>query len=267
MHSFKWYIPTFHGDMLLERVGPKETTLRVFELTPTEEKALTALRSRALKKGLGRKPWASEKDFAPVANAQYRTKAGLTIKLDAKIEDVEAVLAKALKPTRNLLSAVRFTNGKIEEVRHTKDGVADLPSEPAKKPAEEIKAAVTAAKPAIGCPMPAFPEADVRASRVLEAFLEPDQIRDYRQYGAFTAQGVDSGHRYMICNRETPQMLKACDGRQLYDLEEKRALCVHDWDVPPPEEMLELFLCLTLPGYEKFIRTLPDTFATASTHH
>jgi hypothetical protein len=259
MPNFKWFVPTFHGDMLLERVAPKETTLRVFELTATEEKALTALRKRAVSPTLGRKPWAKDIDFATVASAQYRTKDGLIIKLAAKIEDVEAVIAKALKPTRNLLSAVRFSNGKIEEVRSSKSGaIADLPA--ATKDAEPV-AAVTTAKPKIGCPMPEFPEADIRASRVLEAFLDPEQIRDYRKYGSFISQGADSGHRYLVANRETRQAVSKCDGRQLYDLEEKRALCVHDWEVPPPEEMLALHLCLTLPGYEHFIRALPETFA------
>jgi len=56
-------------------------------------------------------------------------------------------------------------------------------------------------------------------------------------------------------------MLKQCNGRQLYDLEEKRALCVHDWDLPPAEEMLALHLCLSLPGQEKYVRSLPATWA------
>lgn len=220
-----------------------------------------ALRLRATKKTFGRKPWATEADFAPVSNAQYRTKAGLTISLNAKIEEVQAVIAKALKPTRNLLSAVRFMNGKIEEIRHAQSAEGEVePVLPAVE--KEPVAAATVAKPTIGCPMPDFPEADIRASRVLEAFLDPFQIKEYQRFGAFTAEGVDSGHRYMIANRERPQMLKACEGRQLYDLEERRALCVHDWDVPPAEEMLGLLLCLVIPGQEKYVRSLPETFAT-----
>jgi hypothetical protein len=264
MPNFKWYLPTFHGDILLERREPKVTLVRVFELTPDEEKALTALRKRATKPGLGKKPWASDKDFEPVASAQYRTKAGLTITLNAKIEEVQAIIAKALKPNRSLLSAVRFENGKLEEI-FTPDGAPyRLPAPKPEQKAEEPVAAVTTAKPTIGCPMPDFAEADVRASRVLEAFLDPEQIRDYRSHNAFISIGADTGHRYMVANRESKQMLKACSGRQLFDLEEKRALCVHDWDVPPAEEMLALHLCLSLPGQEKYVRSLPATFEDRS---
>lgn len=286
----KWYLPTFHGDILLERKADKVTLVRVFELTAREETALQSLRLRATRPTLGRKPWASDAEFEPVSSAQYRTKSGLVLTLKASIKDVEKVLAKALKPTRALLCAVRFSGGRIEEVVRGPEEEDDKPStalavktpdkDPKKEPelleaelepppksggkikAEaEPKAAVTVAKPRVGCPMPDFPEADVRASRVLEAFLTPEQTRDYRQHGAFIAQGADSGHRYMVANRETPQRIRQCQGRQLFDLEEGRPLCVHDWEVPPPEEMLALLLCLTLPGHERFIREMPETFA------
>lgn len=49
-------------------------------------------------------------------------------------------------------------------------------------------------------------------------------------------------------------------GRQLFDVEENRPLCVHDWSVPPPEEMLAIHLCLSIPGYEHYVRTLPEAF-------
>ena len=287
-----WYLPTFHGDILLERKLSKDvkgrvveqTTMRVFDLTPMEETALASLRMRAVSPTWGRRSWCTAIEFAPVMSAQYRTKEGLVITFDAKIEDVEAVLARAMKPKRKLLSAVRFSDGCIEEVRRVpgEDGdVARLePPHPCRSGTKEVRdkvkeseegspkevpspiAAVTAAKPTIGCPMPGFPEADVRASRVLEAFLVPDQIRDYRCFGSFVATGADTGHRYLVANRETRQAIEQCSGRQLYDLDEQRAICVHDWDVPPAEEMLAIFLCLTLPGHEGFIRTLPEAFAS-----
>jgi hypothetical protein len=107
--------------------------------------------------------------------------------------------------------------------------------------------------------MPNFPEADIRASRVLEMFLDPDQIKDYRQKGAFVVQGADTGHRYLVANRERPHfMLQHTFGRQLMDLETRTAICVHDWAVPPPEEMLALKLCLTLPGHEMELLQLPE---------
>lgn len=264
----KWFLPTFHGDIQLERVEAKVTTVRVFELTPTEEQAMERLRAKAVKKTLNGKQWASDKDFEPISSAQYRTKHGITIRLAAKIEDVQSVLAKALKPERKLLTAVKFTNGHIEEVHSipSKEGPYRTPVIPEKTIVDEATpvAAATVAKPTVGCPMPEFPEADIRASRVLETFLDADQIKDYRSQGAFITVGADSGHRYLVANRERPNMLKKCGGRQLYDLEENRPLCIHDWSVPPPEEMLALHLLLTLKGNEEYIRRLPEAFETSA---
>ena len=119
--------------------------------------------------------------------------------------------------------------------------------------------AVTVARPVNGCPMPDFPAADVRASRVLETFLTEEQIRDYRKEGAFVTRGADTGRRYLICNRESPEVMRLrMVGRQLYDLDRREPICVHDWAVPPPEEMLALHLCLSLPGRESELLTLPE---------
>jgi hypothetical protein len=254
-----WLIPSYHGDIRLEKEGPEKTLLRAYELTAGEEKAMEALRSRAVSTKLRRK-WAKDSDFLPLTNAAYRSTDGVTIHLDAKIEDVQKVITKAMKPDRKLLTAVRFTDGKVEEVHSIKtpEGsraiIVDVKPE---KPQPAV--ATTVARPVNGCPMPDFPQADVRASRVLESFLTPDQISDYRTTGAFITVGADSGHRYMVCNRERPNFMKKhLGGRQLWDMEEKRAICVHDWSVPPPEEMLAIHLCLSLPEHEAELLSLPD---------
>ena len=119
-----------------------------------------------------------------------------------------------------------------------------------------VRVAVTVAAPRIGCPTPLWPEADMRANRVLEAFLTPDQLVDYRRHGAFVAVGADTGRRYVITNRERPGMAQHFEFRSIYDVDGDRPLCVHDWDVPPPEEMLALKLCVELPGREYHIRRL-----------
>jgi hypothetical protein len=240
---------------------------------------MAGLRQRALSTKWGKTPWCDEADFLPLTHATYRTNEGLTLILRAPIEDVQDTLAKALKPKRSLVSAVRFGDGRIEEaittsasvegVSTARVSVGDLPIEEywsevhpgeVARAAAAAQAATTVAAPVIGCPMPEFVEADIRASRVLETFLDPDQIEDYREHGCFVSVGADTGHRYMVIHRERPAMLKKFGGRQLYDLETNRALCVHDWEVPPPEEMLVLHLCLKLPGKEKYIRHLPETW-------
>lgn len=201
---------------------------------------------------------------------------GVTITLAASVKQVHAVLAKALKPNREILTAARFADGKIEEVRgreRSAEGdevhAVEVDEAPENKTETELappaktkpEKAVTVAAPTIGCPMPDFGEADVRASRVLAAFLTPEQVRDYEKFGAFVVTGADTGRRYMIAHRNVPHALRQCGSRQLYDLEEKRPLCVHDWTVPAPEEMLAIALCVTLPGRERLVRALPETWA------
>lgn len=284
--SFLWFLPTFHGDIRLESKGKRLTSLHAFELTPTEKEAMKALRTRALKEpsllSRSKTPWATEKDFPSLTSGaypSYRTKEGVTIELKAPIEEVQAVLAKGLKPNRKLLSAVMFANGKMAEIRmikgedgepvpetlakHDEEKAPESPpyrksDKPEEKP--EPKAAATVATPQIGCPSPMFEEAEIRATRVLEVFLSPTQLDDYRKYGAFLAVGHDTGHRYKITNRERPNMMRHSASRSLFDLDEGRALCVHDWAVPAPEEMLALFMCVSLPGNESAIRALPPVW-------
>lgn len=258
-------IPTFHGDIKLEKKGKEKTLLRAFQLSASEEKAMESLRTRAVSTRLRRK-WASAADFLPLTNSAYRGPNGVQVTLAAPIEEVTKFLAKALKPERKLLQAVKFSDGRVEEIH---SNIVTKEEEPSKaiekpketKPAKEEKPAVatTVARPVNGCPMPDFPEADIRASRVLETFLTTEQIADYRTSGCFVTIGADSGHRYLVGSRERPSLLqRKLGGRQLFDLEEKRAICVHDWSVPPPEEMLALHLCLTLPGHETELLSLPE---------
>lgn len=163
---------------------------------------------------------------------------------------MQAVIAKALKPNRKLVSAVTFADGRMEEVRATTADVINVPA--------TATAAVTVAAPTIGCPVPEFPESEVRATRVLEAFLSPEQLHDYRTRAAFVARGVDTGHQYAITHRERRRAMESVSFRSLYDLTERCALCVHDWTVPAPEEMLALLVCVSLPGNERRVRALPE---------
>jgi hypothetical protein len=277
-----WLIPSFHGDIRLESQGDR-TILHAYELTAWEEKAMEVLRARALGREFFRKPWAKESSFLPLTNAAYRMKDGVTVELEAKIGDIEKVLSKALRPERQLVKAVKYTDGTVREIQTYRSPAEPderdklLPPAPEKPKAElakpEPETATTVARPVNGCPMPDFPEADIRASRVLEAFLSPAQVKDYQATGAFMTIGADTGRRYMIGNRERPQYLaEHFFGRQLYDMDLGRALCVHDWAVPPPEEMLALHLCISLPGRESELLSLPEidpslAFADVDPYH
>lgn len=218
------------------------------------------LRTRAVRKTLGRTPWLDSEAFPRLDRLSidtYRSKNGVTIDLRASLEDVQAVLARALKPNRKLVTAVQFRDGSITEVTTgAVEGEVKLEMVP-----EEAKVAATVAVPTVGCPMPDFGQVDVRADRVLESFLTVDQIADYRAHGIFFTRGRDTGRPYLIAHRGQPKALARCGGRQLYDVEQGRPLCVHDWSVPPAEEMLALLLCVSLPGREKEVRYLPEAWS------
>jgi hypothetical protein len=43
----------------------------------------------------------------------------------------------------------------------------------------------------------------------------------------------------------------------LYDVDDSRSVCTHDWDIPAAEEMLALHIYLQIPGGERFLRSFP----------
>jgi hypothetical protein len=87
------------------------------------------------------------------------------------------------------------------------------------------------------------------------AFLDDDQAEDFEDRNAFVSIGVETGHRYMVTSRHARDQL-ATWRRQLYDLDEGRPYCVHDYAVPAAEEMLALHLLLQIPGRESYLRHL-----------
>ena len=278
-----WYLPTFHGDIRLETVDKSNTLLITNELTTEEAAALKELRQRAVSPPPFRRKWATAAEFPALDTEFYRTGKEQRVTLQAPILTVQAFLAQKLKPSRALLGAVRFSDGEISEIFKTEpksvetyrqqgekrlapkdDEVIDAVLEdPPKKetPKKESKAivkkpeaAVTVAAPYLGCPAPDFQQADVRANRVLDTFLNDQQRADWRSRGQIVATGSDTGHRYMITSRERRDMLAKFGGRTLFDLDDKLAVCTHDWDVPAAEEVLALLLFVSLPMRERYVR-------------
>jgi hypothetical protein len=256
----KWYLPTFYGDIRLESQAKERTMVTLHGLTPEERVAMEKLLTRAAESGITKSRWATDQEINAID--LRRTSGEQKILLQASITSVHKVLAKALKPERKKLSVVKFSGGKIEEVTEATQGLIEMASESettttsgSKETAKAI--AATVAAPILGCPAPDFPHADVLATEVLRAFLTPEQVSDFNTYGAFVALGVDSGHRYQLTSRHCRPQL-ALVNRVLYDLDEQRELCVHDWDVPASEELLAIFLHLQTPGREAYLETLPD---------
>jgi len=171
--------------------------------------------------------------------------------LVADLADVQTLLAKAIKPERALVDFVLFEDGKIEERR-----AAD--ATPFRSPEANTavpEKGVTVAKPTQGCPEPDFERADIRAREVLFAFLSPDQQEDFEKRNAFISTGAGTGHHYVVTSRHARDTLSTTR-RQLYDLNEKRPFCVHDYAVPAAEEMLAIHLMLQDVHHERYLRHL-----------
>ena len=234
----EWLIPSFYGDLELRRAEPTTCTLLIKEATHAEQAAIQTVVRYAVKKG-----WLLKEVTPDLRDGR--------IKFTAAIDKVAKQLARALKPGRQLISVVRVGDGKIEEIRESAL-IVETTVEP-KAPA----VATTVAAPTIGCPPPDFDRTEIRARRVLDAFLTAEQRDDFRRHNRFVSVGATSGHRYMVTSRHDREGLSRYGGRSLYDLDERQAICVHDWTIPPAEELLTLHLFLQLPGGEQFVRTLP----------
>jgi hypothetical protein len=260
-----------YGDIKLDKVTDGVTKLTLSGLSPTEKMAVKALFQKAVKPGWSQKAWAPSSRLEEVDLGSLREQ---TVNLDAPISKVQDFLQKQLKPHRKQVSAVRFTNGRLEELSEATLEMIDAPVETTpststtEPPEREVAApppkpkpsvAVTVAQPVLGCPAPEFDEVDLRANRVLRAFLTPDQVEDFNKLQQFVAIGADTGHRYMLSSRSCRAALNThASFRSLYDLDEEVALCVHDWEVPAAEELLGILVHLSIPGLETYVRGIPD---------
>jgi len=255
--GFTWFLPSMYGDIKLDRMADSSTRVTLNGLSPTEKSAVEALIKRATKPTALQTRWASS-DSLKVDFDSLKEQA---IELDAPISKVQQFLQRHLKPHRKHVSAVRFTSGRIEQITEatlqTIDAEDDAKEETQKD--EKPKAGVTVAQPVLGCPAPDFDDVEIRATRVLKAFLTPQQVEDFERRQQFIAVGADTGHRYLISSRNSKHALRQHrSSRSLYDMDDGRALCVHDWEVPAAEEMLGLFVHVSLPGLERYVRSIPD---------
>jgi hypothetical protein len=246
LDQIPWYLPSLYGDIRLTAQGDS-TEIEWENLSPTEREALSTL----------------SKKFGVITLTDEAGK--LTI---AKpIAKVETALAKAMKRGRKLLSAVVFKNGSIEEIHRTEgDEGKREPYREGKPPPAAIekvapKAAVTVAAPMLGCPVPEFERAEVRATRVLREFLTPQQLADFERTQSFLVRGGDTGRQYVLTSRQAPpERLVKVGGRSVFDVAGNYPICVHDWVVPAAEELLELKLFLELPEHEAQVRGLDEAW-------
>jgi hypothetical protein len=235
----EWYLPSFYGDIKLtdrSTGDDQKISLSWEHLSPSEKKALADLHDKAV-----RKRWVLQTE------PEFSADTGNLV-LSAKLGEVEKILAKALRPGRKFVSAVKFANGKLEEVSSA--DLKDVASEDKKK-----ATGVTVTKPTRGCPVPRLGQADLKARKVLFEFLTDDQMDDFEDHQQFVSTGAGTGHKYMVTSRNAPLKLSKYEGRQLYDLVDRRSFCIHhDGFVPAAEEMLTLHLMLQFPRHEAYLR-------------
>ncbi len=282
-----WFFPSNYGDIRLERVDKKKTNLIYFKLTSTEVKAMQELRKASV--GLRRR-WATQDTWETIQKRDFQTGEATErlITLDGSITSIGNFLKKTLRPDRDTVTVVkvgdelremRFSDEESDEEEKDKPDatVSTEAGDPEEGPANEegeetalaktgtddasskkpVKAA-TVKKPNRGCPAPTFEQIKLRATRVLRAFLSPQQVSDFNRRQRFVTVGADTGHRYMLTSRNAPDEIKNFGARCVFDLNENRSYCVHDYEIPAEEELLTLHCLLSLPGYEKWARAMPD---------
>lgn len=258
------YIPSFYGDIRLEvdQTDKTITKLVAEKLNSTEKLALAELTKLAHKK-----EWIGKRTFLEAG----------THMLQAPIVKVQKALIKLMKPGRETVTVVKFASGKMEEIHEAAlplvpDAVAQAGAGPytgttaaaasaatasalnKTEKKDKAEAGVAVAKPTLGCPEPDFVKAELKARKVLEVFLTDEQLEDFREHNRFLSIGA-SGTRYMVTSRHNRDDL-AQYHRTLFDLDQQRALCVHDYSVPAAEEMLGLHVLLQLPDHERYLRHL-----------
>jgi hypothetical protein len=216
------YIPTVFGDVNIHpgRDDAKGVTeVQTTKLTPTEKKAVIGLLNKY------------------TVNADPKDLEDKTFHIGENFAVVHSYLVKQLKAGKKTVTAAKLVDGSLIEV-HDEEQLRKLGE------SGKAKAVTTTSTPARGCPMPRFEPREIRASRVLQEFLNPVQLQDFANYGAFVVFGGDSGHRFRITHRFSRLFENPDERWFVKDLDENRGYCSHITELPPSEEMLALMIAI-----------------------
>jgi len=241
--NWKWFVPSWNGDLRLEPAPGdlKRTRLSIVDPTPHEKEVLVALSPLFVQK-----KWLKE----PL----HGTDITQDVLLDAPLEEVGPLFIAALKPGPAVLTAVRFSGGEVEVVEHqpvsppaetpyrdnakpvtTEDKLAEVASK------KDIKAAATVTRPTPSCP-DCIPGSIAPAREVLLAFLRPEQHETWKTSRYIVVQGNLTGHRYIIAHRHSKIAQK--NTRIAWDADDRATLHFHNSALPPEEEVLSAMLVL-----------------------
>ncbi len=227
----KFYLPSWNGDMRLTE-GPDGSRLTLIDPTPQEK----IVAGEFLRKARQYQWWKG----TPPAKGEPYTGRMKDIPILAPIAKASKVMVAIARPKDRTLTAVRFSDGKIETV----EGATSKSIEAIEKKMERAKATEKKEKEAkaasIKRPTPCCPDRQPGsigpASEVLLSFLSPSQHEQWARERAILVHGGLSGHRYVIAHRNTQlaqRMTRIC-----FDVDDQKIMHFHDWSVPPEEEVL-----------------------------
>ena len=251
----RWFFPSWNGDFRLERITDSTTMLSIVQPTAAELQVITHIEALAKKKG-----WCDEK--VQFWKKPYRKKATRHTKLDVSINEIGPMLVKKLKPGEQTLTAVRFSNDRIEIIEGADVDLSAIEKtveaeEKAAKPPKP-KAAASVKRPTPSCP-DCYVDAVGPATDTLLAFLSDEQHEQWREHRAIIVYGNLSGHRYILAHRHTE--LAAQFGKICWDADDNAQMKFHDNSVPPEEEVLAAKLILE--HRESWLRNEATTFGVA----
>jgi len=227
--TMPWFFPSWNGDVRAEahETDPTKTRLLIIEPTLGEQKVLTELGARFKKDG-----WYDTDKLWSGENKKQET-----CILNAPLKKVAKALMKALKPGKQVLSAVVLKDGKIEAIESGSSKL-DLFVE---KAADEGKAAATVKRATMCCPQ-CVPGSIEPAKEVLLSFLDDEEHESWAKHREITVYGGLTGHAYLLAHRNSRRAHQI--GRICYDLDDGEVVHFHDWTVPPEEEILAAKLML-----------------------
>jgi len=232
----KVYVPSWNGDFRLEGDGNGRSRLVVHDPTPHEQKIIEEFLLKIRDKGwaIGRDP--GERFSQGVSN----------VAIDAPLAKASKILIKLARPTKQTLTAVSFSDGKLSLIEGADDAAVDkiektvAEAAVTEKPEEPAKAA------SVKRPTPCCPDCEVGsvepASEVLLAFLSEEEHETWARERAIIVTGGLTGHRYVLAHRRS--QIAALNTKICFDLDDGQILHFHDNSVPPEEEVLAAKLIL-----------------------
>jgi hypothetical protein len=227
----KWFIPSWNGDLRLEP-DPDDsqvTLLSIVKPTVSETRIVNEMGKTFGEKGWLKEPWKE------IETSRFKTK---TFKVNAPLEEVGVVATPIMRPGKQVLTAIRFVDGKVETVNGQEPEKLKALAEKAK---DTGKAAATVKRPTPSCPS-CIPGSIEPATEVLLAFLNKEEHESWAKERCIVVQGGISGNQYLLSHRHSPFARRA--GRMCFDLDDRFVVHFHDWSVPPEEEVLAAKLIL-----------------------